>query len=214
MNKYNCLHNARIIFWDFDGVIKDSVEVKTKAFMKLVNPSDAEFVERVKFHHETNGGMSRLDKIPLYLEWNGEEPSKDRVNELSEKFSRLVLQDVIDAPWVPGVEDYLRNNSHRQEFVLVSATPQKELEKILQSLELGHCFTNIFGTPMGKAESISITLSNQNISAQDCLMIGDANADIDAAKANNMPFLLRRHLSNDSVFADYIGPTINNFIGL
>ena len=30
--------NARVIFWDFDGVIKDSVPVKTEAFRKIFLP--------------------------------------------------------------------------------------------------------------------------------------------------------------------------------
>ena len=55
---------CKLIFWDFDGVIKDSVEVKTHAFEYLFPDGDADFLRKVRMHHEANGGMSRL-KIKL-----------------------------------------------------------------------------------------------------------------------------------------------------
>lgn len=59
--------SAELIFWDFDGVIKDSVSVKTLAFEKLFLPYGKKIAQKVKNHHEANGGVSRFEKIPLYL---------------------------------------------------------------------------------------------------------------------------------------------------
>lgn len=208
------LHSHKLIFWDFDGVIKDSVEVKTRAFVKLFQPYGDEVAERVRAHHEANGGMSRFDKLPLYLGWAGIEPTEDRVSAYCEQFSELALQGVIDAPWVPGVEDYLRSNPHRQIFVIVSATPQEELEQILRVLDLREPFVAVFGAPTSKKEAISMTLESYNIDPQHCLMIGDAKADWDAAQANQVPFLLRRHATNGRVFEHYTGDSVEDFIGL
>lgn len=208
------LHSHKLIFWDFDGVIKDSVEVKTQAFVKLFQPYGDEVSERVRVHHEANGGMSRFDKLPLYLGWAGVEPTEDRVSAYCEQFSQLALQCVIDAPWVPGAEDYLRSNPHRQIFVIVSATPQEELEQILQVLDLRTCFAAVFGAPTSKKEAISMTLKNYNFDPHHCLMIGDAKADWDAAQANHVPFLLRRHATNGQVFKDYTVDSVEDFIGL
>lgn len=204
----------KIIFWDFDGVIKDSVDVKTQAFVKLFKPYGSHVAERVQVHHEANGGMSRFDKLPLYLRWVGEDPTEDRVNAFCKRFSQLALQGVIDAPWVPGVEDYLRTNPHRQTFVLASATPQDELEQILQVINLRACFTAVFGAPTSKKEAIRMTLESRGIDPRDCLMIGDARADFEAAQTNQVPFLLRRHAINAEVFADYTGPLIKDFTEL
>ena len=41
MSKY------RLFFWDFDGVIKDSVEVKTHAFKKLFSNLDKILVDKI-----------------------------------------------------------------------------------------------------------------------------------------------------------------------
>lgn len=208
------ISQVKIVFWDFDGVIKDSVDVKTQAFVKLFEPYGTEAVEKVRAHHEGNGGMSRFDKLPIYLRWAGEEPSEDRVHEFCDRFSQHALQGVIDAPWVPGVEDYLRTNAHRQAFVLVSATPESELDQILCALDLRKCFAAVFGAPTSKIEAIRITLGSRDISPQDCLLIGDARADFEAAQANQVPFLLRRHATNAGVFADYTGPSIKDFMEL
>ena len=115
---------STLIFWDFDGVIKDSVNVKTEAYTSLFLPYGHEVATRVRQHHEVNGGVSRFDKIPLYLLWAGELATPERIDEFCTRFSLLVLQKVIDSPWVPGVREYLLLNSGIQYFVLVTATPQ------------------------------------------------------------------------------------------
>jgi phosphoglycolate phosphatase-like HAD superfamily hydrolase len=192
-----------IIFWDFDGVIKDSVSVKTDAFFKLFQPYGAEVAVRVRRHHEENGGMSRFEKFPIYMRWAGEDPTEDRVKAFCEQFSRIVLQGVIDSPWVPGAERYLRLNPNNQIFVLVSATPQDEIEHILETLDLRRSFVAVFGAPTGKKEAIRIALEKYNISPMDCLMIGDATADMEAARSNNVPFLLRLHATNRQILEKY-----------
>ena len=202
------------IFWDFDGVIKDSVDVKTQAYFQLFESFGLDVAERVRLHHEANGGMSRFDKVPIYLQWAGLESNKIKVNEYCERFSQQVLQGVIDAPWVSGVEQYLRGNVHQQVFVLVSATPQGELEHILHALDLTMCFADVYGAPSRKQDAIHNTLLARGIDPSESLMIGDAQADLDAAVANQVPFLLRRHSSNNKVFATYTGTSVEDFTKL
>jgi phosphoglycolate phosphatase-like HAD superfamily hydrolase len=202
---------AVLIFWDFDGVIKDSVEVKTQAFFQLFMNFGEIVTEKVCKHHEAHGGMSRFDKLPIYLEWAGLEPNLSTVSDYCEQFSQRVLQGVIDAPWVPGVESYLRNKSNKQTFLLVSATPQDELEHILRALDLRTCFAEVYGAPILKQDAIGKALHERGIEARDCLMIGDAQADLDASEANQVPFLLRKHGSNTNVFASYTGTSVKDF---
>ena len=208
------LNSAALIFWDFDGVIKDSVEVKAEAFAKLFQPFGSRIVERIRKHHHANGGMSRFDKLPLYIRWSGNEPTAAKINQFERQFGELVMQDVIESPWVDGVEDFLRRNSYNQTFVLVSATPQAEMDEILDSLALTNCFKSVFGAPTHKADAISMTLEEQMLNPSDCLMIGDARADLAAAEANKVPFVLRKHQTNSAVFADYAGHWIKDFKAL
>ena len=205
MNRY------KLLFWDFDGVIKESIEVKSRAFFRLFEPFGLSLAKKVREHHELNGGMSRFEKFPIYLKWAGMEVNQSIVNDYCDRFSRQVVQDVIDSPWVAGVEHYLHDNLYKQIFILVSATPQEELELILCALNLAECFERIYGAPMAKRDAINATVSDRQIDPGHCLMIGDAKADLDAATANEVPFLLRRHSSNANVFQAYTGPSIEDF---
>ncbi len=211
----DALLRARLVFWDFDGVIKESVAVKKNAFGQLFSRFGSEVVDRVKNHHLTNGGMSRFEKMPVYLAWAGQHVTEANVEDYCQRFSQAVLQFVVAASWVPGVEQYLRTNRNRQEFVLVTATPQREIEDILQAIDLRGCFSAVYGTPTRKVDAIRQTLSSKrDLFTSECLMIGDAMVDLEAATQNNVPFLLRRHIDNQCVFHDYVGASVEDFSGL
>lgn len=201
----------QLIFWDFDGVIKESIDVKTQAFVSLFDDYGSEVKNKVRNHHLANGGMSRFDKLPLYLRWAEQEIKEETTNEYCNRFSQLVFDGVINSDWVPGSESYLKLNSYNQRFILVSATPQEELELILEKLNLKECFNDIFGSPKSKKDAIAEILNSTNTNPDKSLMIGDAQVDIDAAQDNNVPFLLRLHLNNESFFSNYKGETIKDF---
>lgn len=55
----------KAIFWDFDGVIAESVNVKTEAFYNLYLPYGIEIAEKVRRHHLDNGGMSRFENSAI-----------------------------------------------------------------------------------------------------------------------------------------------------
>jgi phosphoglycolate phosphatase-like HAD superfamily hydrolase len=208
------LDGFKLYFWDFDGVIKDSVDVKTHAYFSLFESFGLDVAQKVREHHIANGGMSRFDKLPIYLEWAGVEPIEIVVNEFCEKFSKMVLQGVIDSPWVAGVETLLRSNAQSKIFVLVSATPQDELEYILKALNLIEYFSRVYGAPIPKQEAIFKTIQDLDLEPAECLMIGDAIADLKAADSNKVPFLLRKHASNAEVFSSYEGLSVEDFVQL
>ena len=54
------------IIFDFDGVICESVDIKTDAFYEMYLPYGEEVALKVKEHHIANGGMSRYDKFRHY----------------------------------------------------------------------------------------------------------------------------------------------------
>jgi phosphoglycolate phosphatase-like HAD superfamily hydrolase len=205
-----CLSEASLIFWDFDGVIKESVDVKTLAYENLFRPYGNKIASRVRHHHEVNGGISRFDKIPLYLEWAGESSIPEKIELFCELFSQNVVQAVIDSPWVPGVRRYLLNHCTDQHFILVSATPEDEIKQILQSLKLSHCFQEIFGAPNMKGHVIETALERLSCLPHDALMVGDSESDLSAAQANAVPFLLRRTSLNARLQASYQGPMFDD----
>ena len=204
------LNSALLIFWDFDGVVKDSLDIKSLAFENLFLPFGPEIASRVRIHHERNGGVSRFEKIPLYLKWAGQPPSPLQVKEFCDRFAKCVQQGVIDAPWVPGVREYLLGNFTEQYFVLVTATPQEEIEQILEALQISHCFREVYGAPTNKAIAIAAVLDRQKCPPIQSLMIGDAETDRQAALFNSVPFLLRRTPLNLTLQNSYSGPMFDD----
>lgn len=202
----------KIIFWDFDGVVKESVNIKTEAFAELFVKHGNDIVEKLTAHHISNGGMSRYKKIPLYASWAGLTLDESQVIQYSNKFSELVVNKVINADWVPGVEEVLRSNFSKQKFVLISATPDDELKFIIESLNLTNCFELIFGSSISKSDAMlkSVNLLNEN--PKNCLMFGDALADYEASKINNVEFILRQHDTNDKMNKIHSGIKIKNFL--
>jgi phosphoglycolate phosphatase-like HAD superfamily hydrolase len=202
-----------LVCWDFDGVIKESVSVKTDAFVELFQPYGNDVCNKVKQHHIENGGMSRFEKIPMYLRWAGVKLTDSIVKEFCTKFSDLVKDRVIESPWVPGVESYLRKNKNNLKFIMVSATPQTELDSICSHLQLSDIFFKIYGSPINKANAIRESMHDCRVTSSECLMIGDAQADIDAAKENKITFILRRHDLNKNLIVDSDAQVISDFLG-
>lgn len=186
---------ARLVFWDFDGVIKESVEVKTAAFEELFLPHGVDVAVRVRAHHEANGGISRFQKMPLYLGWAGVFDAAV-VEDYCCRFADLVLQKVVDSPWVPGVREYLQAHYASQNFVLLTATPQAEIDHIIRILNIAGQFRQVFGAPTEKADAIAQVLTATGTSAHSALMVGDAETDLKAAEVNGVGFLLRRTALN------------------
>ena len=200
------LRRASIVFWDFDGVIKDSVTVKSDAFEQLFMPYGGELARRVRQHHEANGGVSRYEKIPTYLAWAGEPASSERVAEVCAAFSRLVWDAVINSPWVPGVREYLQRYYTHQRFVLVTATPQEEAQQILLAVELAQYFQAVHGAPTTKSAAIRAVLGSARCDREEALMVGDSESDLSAAEANRVAFLLRCTPLNLPLQDRYSGP--------
>jgi phosphoglycolate phosphatase-like HAD superfamily hydrolase len=205
------IKNAEIIFWDFDGVIKDSVPVKGEAFRKLFNKYGKDISEKVVDHHYKNGGVSRYEKIRFYHEnyLNKNIEESELISEC-QNFSDLVIDEVINCNWVKGVENYLRDNPYKQTFYLVTGTPHEEIMVILKKLNLLEVFNSVHGSPEDKISIIKNLIIDQNLSGSKCIMIGDSYTDFEAARRNNIDFVFRSddNVTPDDITTDFL---INNF---
>lgn len=206
------LKNAKTIFWDFDGVIKDSVEVKSDAFAQLFSPFKASVCDRIRRHHESHSGVSRYEKIPIYLSWVGKKQSSSNIHLYSDKFSEIVKQAVINSPWVPGAKEFIEKYYDRKTFILVTATPQQEIEQIINALNIRYCFYRVYGAPSKKADSIKRSIVSFNIDPKKSVMIGDSISDYDSAKTNEIPFMLRRTSVNRELQAQLSCKMFDDFI--
>lgn len=207
------IRHYEVLFWDFDGVIKESVDSKTRTYMELFEPFGTQLAARVRMHHECNGGMSRLEKIPLYLHWAGIVPTAEQVQRYCAAFAALVRQRVIDSAWVPGAREYLAQHHRRQRCVLVSATPLDEMRTIIADLGMLPWFREVHGAPESKRAAVASVLRRWGHPATNALLIGDSATDYEAARSAGVQFLLRRTVLNADLQMKYSGPQCEDFVG-
>ena len=89
-----------IVFWEFDGVIKETIQLKAVAFVNLFKNCSIETRNKIRDYHNANEGVSRYEKIPLFLKW-ADLPNTDKdVSLYCNLFSRMVFEGVLNCDWV------------------------------------------------------------------------------------------------------------------
>ena len=179
------------VFFDFDGVILDSVNVKTKAFASLFQEYGPEVVQKVVEYHINNGGVSRFDKFRYYYEKILNQPVNEKIiSKLSIQFSNLVIDKVIASPFIPGAMETLKIlRGNNIPAYIVSGTPEKEIKLIINKKGLSRYFQEVHGSPIKKWVICQDILSRKGYNSKNCLFIGDAMSDYEAARKMKVCFL-------------------------
>lgn len=178
------------IFFDFDGVICDSVGIKTEAFAALYERFGDDIVSSVKAYHLKYGGYSRYTKLEYFeKEILNHEGKPDEIEALAQQFSAIVVDKVISCPFIPGVIEALNGLQKDQiPMFIVSGTPEHELRYIVQERKLHHYFVEVCGSPRPKHIILEDLLSKYQFEKDRCVFLGDAITDWKAANDVGMPF--------------------------
>jgi HAD superfamily hydrolase (TIGR01549 family) len=179
------------VFFDFDGVIADSTQVKVRAFAALFAAYGPEVQQAVVRYHLENGGIPRHEKIGhCFSTFAGQELDQTALDRAGATFSALVIDEVVAAPHIPGAWDTLRTVQQAgiPAFV-VSGTPGEEMRLIVARKGLAPFFTEVHGSPLAKPAIVADLLARYGFQPERCLFIGDALADYQAALAHGMRFL-------------------------
>jgi len=178
------------LFFDFDGVLADSMEVKTRAFAKLFEPYGSEIQSKVVDHHRKNGGMPRRDKFKHYYAELLHRPlDNNEMERLCKAFSSLVIDEVVAAPGIPGAIEFLEKWHKAIPCFVVSAVPDEELGMIVTKRGLNKYFRMVLGSSRSKMEHLEYLLGKFVFDSAKCLYFGDAENDYKAAKACKIPFI-------------------------
>jgi phosphoglycolate phosphatase-like HAD superfamily hydrolase len=194
---------AAVIF-DFDGVLVESASVKTEAFTALFQDYP-DLLNQIIGYHLAHAGISRHVKIRWIFENIIQKSITDaQLHSMANRFSELVMERVINAPWVNGVPELLEFLQKRCHCFIASGTPQSELIEIAERRDCAQYFKGIFGSPDTKETIVSRILSTYRLPAHACLFVGDALTDLHAAKANGVPFIGRITDENRGIWPDDI----------
>lgn len=179
----------RGIVLDFDGVIVESLDIKTHAFRELF-ATEAEHVEEIVALHCANMGISRYEKFEaIYRDILKRPLAADEMRRLGERFAALVVEQVVACPLVPGALEFLEGYSARLPLLLVSGTPEVELHDILERRSLRRYFAEVHGSPRSKSAILTEVLYRHRWGSSDVLFVGDSTNDWAAAEEAGVPFV-------------------------
>lgn len=179
-----------VIIFDFDGVIADSVEVKTNAFAELFRPYGDEIVSKVVAHHHLNGGISRYVKLKHYYEeYLMRSISDEQLEDLANQFSSLVCKKVIESEYIPGALEFLQNHARKYSCYIATGTPVIEISVILKEKSIAGFFKGIYGSPMAKDVIINDIADKNKMDKEKMIFVGDAISDFKAAEKTGIDFI-------------------------
>src|SRR5581483_11271074 len=89
--------------------------------------------------------------------------------------------------------EFLQDFHQRLFLFIVSGTPSDELQHILDRRGLAPYVQKAFGSPGSKADIVATILSGWSLDPADAVLVGDSDADLEAAERNAIPFIGRVH---------------------
>lgn len=185
------IQDFKVLFWDFDGVIMDSMPIRDKGFIEVLKDFPQEQVEQLVAFHQKNGGLSRYVKFRyFYEEILNQSITEEKVQELAHEFSKIMLALLIDETLlIADSVKFIKDNAVNYKMHIVSGSDGTELNHICSELGLDKYFLSIHGSPTPKTQLVHDLLQEHGYNTEDCVLIGDSMNDYDAAQKNNISFM-------------------------
>lgn len=179
------------IFFDFDGVILDSVDIKTQAFSQMFEQYGEDVRAKVVDYHLKHGGVSRFKKFKhFYNVFLSKEITEEEIQKLSDEFSYIVKEKVAKADFIKGVYETLEECHNKNiDMYIISGTPESEIREIVKLRGLSKYFKDVKGSPLTKIELAAEVFESNSYNPKNCVFIGDALSDLECANHYHMNFL-------------------------
>ncbi len=181
---------TKVIFWDFDGVILDSMHVRDYGFKEIFKAFKQSEIDSLLEYHRFNGGLSRYVKIRYFFEKIIVRAiSDEEVLDYATRFSLIMKKALINPDnLILDSVNFIKENYKKYSFHIVSGSDQKELRFLCRELQLDSYFISIHGSPTAKTKLVEDVVLEYNYDSKECCLIGDSVNDFDAASANELFF--------------------------
>lgn len=181
----------KVILWDFDGVIMDSMPIRGRGFEEVLKEYPQDQVAELMAFHEYNGGLSRYVKFRYFFERiRGEQITEQQVLALADKFSEIMMSLLLDEKLlIMDSVNFIKQNADKYEMHIVSGSDGNELRQICEDLQLASYFKTINGSPTPKKELVRQVIEANNYEKQSVVLIGDSINDYEATQVNNIDFI-------------------------
>ena len=205
----------KAIVFDFDGVIAESVDVKTEAFRDIYKDCP-DIQDMVTTYHIENGGISRVKKFEYYeKELLHRELTQEKLDQLCGQFHDLVVEKVIKAPFVKGAREILDEYFEKCFCFVASGTPDNEIKEIVEKRGLNKYFHEVCGSPESKASIVKRIKEKYSLKDDEVIFIGDARSDLNAAKKTGALFIARLTDHDHDWYQDpYIKHKFRDLVGV
>lgn len=196
----------KTIFWDFDGVILDSMSDRDYGFEEIFKSFDKLHVKKLLEYHRVNGGLSRYVKIKYFFNSIlNKNITEEEVLFYAKEFSKIMRKKLVNRNnLIKETVYFIKRNFNNYNFHIVSGSDQEELRFLCQELQLANFFLTIEGSPIPKKQLVSNILKTYNYLSNNCCLIGDSINDFEAAKANNIIFYGYNNLSLTKLDGKYL----------
>lgn len=185
------MSKIKAIIFDFDGVILESMDAKTKAFTFLFKDYP-EHIPAIINLHKSHGGMSRFEKFEIiYRDFLQQPLSEEKKAEFGRQFSEYVYQKVLKCPFVEGAREFLEKYHQKLPLFIASGTPEAEICSLVKERNLEKYFKAVLGSPLTKQELILKIMKEFNFQPQELIFVGDAIDDYQGAQEAGIRFIGR-----------------------
>lgn len=180
----------KVIFFDFDGVILDSMPIRDYGFRKILEKYPFDIVEDFIRFHQENAGLSRFYKIKyFYSKYLNKDISEEKIQEYATKFSEIMRSELPNEKYlISETVSFIRNNYKKMTFHIVSGSEQNELRFLCEKLGLSKYFKSIEGSPTHKNDLVKNILNKEKYLVEESILIGDSINDFNAASVNGIKF--------------------------
>lgn len=184
------MNSKKVIFWDFDGVILDSMLVRDKGFREVLKGYPLDEVDKLMEFHNLNGGLSRYVKLRYFFEKiRNENITETEVKQWANSFSLIMKKSLVDKSLL--IEDsvtFIKENYTKYQMHIVSGSDGIELRYLCEKLGLSNYFISIHGSPTPKIKLVSELLNFYHYKKNNVILIGDSINDHEAAHLNEISF--------------------------
>lgn len=199
----------KAVFFDFDGTILDTNDIKLDTFYEVVKDIDhgKENLNKLLSLPDTGDRFDIFKKLAKKIDLDN---SAIIERDLILKYTKITNQKISIAREIEGVTSFLKFLFNEGILVFISsATPELFLKNLVYKRNFSKYICDIYGSPKRKEEHIRFVMKGKKILPKEILYIGDSQDDFDAAMYVGCEFvgvmLKRSRFKNKPKFI------INNF---
>ncbi|WP_443939726.1 HAD family hydrolase [Pedobacter sp. MW01-1-1] len=184
------LDKFKVLIWDFDGVIMNSMSIRSKGLELVLAEYPKEQVEALGMYHNENGGLSRYHKFRYFFEEIRKESIIcEKVMILAGKFSEIMHQNIINMELL--IQDsvaFIKENFLKCEMHIVSVSDGTELNQICEAMGLKRYFKTKNGSPTSKNELAGMLIEKNDYDKVEVVVIDDSINDYQEAQKSAITF--------------------------